>query len=277
MKIDENTKIIGRFAAGVSPRGLNIYNPLFEELGINALYILFHNPEPKVLMQGLRDLNLAGAVTVGFETDPRMKDLVDEFDDMSIYLGKVGFVKNINGVVKASYQGGEGMFRTIRQVSSISEKKLVIVGAGHVARSLLHFISKNGETPCEVEIYNRTLQNAESLMAEHNFIKKASVLDELKNSEGDVLVNLSHLGGREKDDLFTKEIVNNFNSVVDVTFENENTNLINLAKLASKRHATGWDMFTYQGQIALETILEQEIPGNILKKHVVLGLSEVVK
>ena len=52
MKIDENTKIIGRFHTKPSPRGLNIYNPFFEEAGINAVYLLFYNPDPKILVEG---------------------------------------------------------------------------------------------------------------------------------------------------------------------------------------------------------------------------------
>jgi hypothetical protein len=35
-------------------------------------------------------------------------------------------------------------------------------------------------------------------------------------------------------------------------------------------------MFTFQGQVILESILEMDIDPVILKKHVVSGLSEVV-
>lgn len=32
MTIDENTKVIGRFHTQASPRGLNIYNPLYKKI-----------------------------------------------------------------------------------------------------------------------------------------------------------------------------------------------------------------------------------------------------
>ncbi len=277
MRIDENTKIIGRFHSIVSPRGLNIYNPLFEELGVNALYVLFYDPDPKKLFAGLRNLKLAGAVTVGFETDPRLADLVDEFDEMSKFMKRVGFVTNVNGVVKGYIQSGEAMYRTISSVSEIANKKLVIVGAGNVAKSMLFYISKQKELPSEVEIYNRTLEHAEELKSLFGFVKKIGNLEDLSDAKGDILVNLTDLGGREADSFFNETHVGNFEVVADVTFETEGTNLISLAKSLNKKYATGWDMFTYQGQIVLETILSQPIPADVLKRHVINGLGQVVK
>jgi shikimate 5-dehydrogenase len=64
--------------------------------------------------------------------------------------------------------------------------------------------------------------------------------------------------------------------VVDVTFEKENTNLVSIAKKLGLFVATGWDMFTYQGQVCLEGILKEKVDFNILKKHVVAGLSVIV-
>ncbi len=277
MKIDENTKVIGRIHSKPSPRGLNIYNPLFEELGINALYILFYNPDPKPLFAGIRNLQLAGAVTVGFETDPRLAELVDEFDDMAKYLNRVGFVTNKNGVLTGHVQSGEAMVRSISSVSSLSGKKLVIIGAGQVTKSLLFYISKQKTKPDSIEIYNRTVEKAEGLADEYSLVTKTGSLEQLSKTSGDILVNLSDLGGRATDDIFTEKVVQNFSTISDVIFETEETNLIKLAKKLKKKHVTGWDMFTYQGQIVLETILGMPISADVLKKHVHNGLNEVVK
>jgi shikimate 5-dehydrogenase len=277
MQIDENTKIIGRFHKVKSPRGLNIYNPLFDELKINAKYILFYNEDPKKLFDGLRKLNLTGAITAGFEGDRRISKLVDKLDKSSEFTGKVGFVTNKNGVVTGYSQGGEGMYRTINKVMNIKDKKLVFVGAGNVCKSLLRFILKSGNLPSSVEIYNRDIKKVLELKKKFKFVKAIGGLEDLKNAKGDLLVNISDIGGSEKDILFTAEIVKNFKGVADVTFETENTNLIKLAKKLNKKYATGWDMFTFQGQVILETMLEQKIPSEILYKHVKKGLSKIVK
>jgi shikimate 5-dehydrogenase len=142
---------------------------------------------------------------------------------------------------------------------------------------MLFYISGLNKKPAEIEIYNRDLKKAKMLAKDFKFVKKVGVLEDLAGVKGDVLANVTKLGGSLPDDFFTKDIVGNFKAVADVTFETENTNLIKLAKKLGKKYATGWDMFTYQGQIVLETILNQKISAEVLRKHVVKGLSQTVK
>lgn len=276
MKIDENTKVIGRFHTKASPRGLNIYNPYFEETGTNAVYLLFHNEDPKVLIGGMRKLNLVGAITAGFESDTVLPTLLDELDENSKYIRKIGYVTYENDKIVGHTQGGQGMFKTIKDVSPIANQKLVIVGAGNICKGLL-FEIKKAELDCEIQIYNRDLSKAKLLQSDYHFVKVVTELSQISQASGDVLINLSDIGGREKDMVFTEEIIKNFKAVVDVTFETENTNLVTLAKKLGLRVATGWDMFTHQGQVCLEGILKEKIDFNILKKHVIAGLSENVK
>jgi len=70
--------VMARFHREPNNRGMSIYNPYFEETGENAVYVLFHHPDPTPLMTGLRSLNLAGAIPAGFEKDPKLVELVDE-------------------------------------------------------------------------------------------------------------------------------------------------------------------------------------------------------
>lgn len=276
MKIDENTKVIGRFHTKASPRGLNIYNPYFEETGTNAVYLLFYNEDPKVLLEGMRKLKLAGAITAGFESDSVLPTLLDELDDNSKYIGRIGYLTYDDDKVVGHTQGGLGMFKTIKSISPITNQKLVIVGAGNICKGLLFEIKKAG-LDCEIQIYNRDISKAKALQNDYSFVKTVFELSQLNQANGDVLVNLTDIGGSETDDIFTEEIIKHFKAVVDVTFETENTNLVTLAKKIGLPVATGWDMFTNQGQVCLEGILKEKVDFNILKKHVVAGLSEVVK
>ena len=100
---DGNTKVIARLHKQLSPRALNIYNPFFEEAGINAVFLLFYNSDPKPLVDGIKNLNFSGAVTVGFETDADFAKLVDEHDESSRIVNRVGFIKNENNTKKRRY------------------------------------------------------------------------------------------------------------------------------------------------------------------------------
>lgn len=276
MKINENTKVIARLHTKPSPRGLNIYNPFFEEVGINALYILFYNQNASQLISGMRNLNLAGAITAGFESNDGLPDLLDELSDVSQYLGRIGFIKNKNGKLVGDNQGGQGLLRSIQNVSNIGGKKVVLVGGGNIAKSLLFNINKLENKPKEMVVLNRDLEKILPLKDLFTFVSLAKNLSELTTESGDVLINATDIGGSEEDHVYTESIVEKYSQIADVTFEKEDTNLVNLANKSGKKVSTGWDMFTFQGQVILESILETEIDPIILKKHVVSGLSEVV-
>lgn len=276
MIINENTKVIARLHTKASPRGLNIYNPYFEEMGINALYVLFYNPDPAVLITGLRSLNLAGAITAGFESNETLPSLLDSQSDVSKYVGKVGFIKNENGKLIGDNQGGEGLLRSIQNVGSLEGKKVVIIGGGNIAKGLLFNIKKSNIKTASLTILNRSADKLTTLKNDFSFISTVGPLSDLTSTAGDVLINATDIGGSEEDTLFSRDIVAQFSQVADVTFEKEETNLINIARKMDKKVSTGWDMFVSQGQVILESILGIDVDPVILKKHVVTGLSSVV-
>jgi len=276
MHITTDTKVVARFHTKPSPRGLNIYNPFFEEANLNAVYLLFFNPDPAPLISAMRGFNLAGAITAGFESDDRLPPLLDEIDDVSAYTGKVGFITNQNGKLIGSSQGGQGLLQSVLKSGPIEGKKLVLVGSGNIARGFLFNIKKQFVNPPEVILVNRTVEKALSIQKDFPFVIAVKPVTDLVIQVGDILVNATNLGGSQTDDVYTESIVNNFQTIVDVTFESENTNLVNLAKKLNKKLSTGWDMFAYQGQVILETIFQTTIDINLFRKHVINGLSKVV-
>lgn len=276
MRIDENTKVIGRFHKQVSPRGLNIYNPFFQENNINAVFLLFNNENPKVLIDGYRSLALFGAITAGFESDSSLPTLIDEVDDNAKYIGRIGYLSSENGQIIGHAQGGQGMLRTVKRLGDLQNKKIVIVGAGNVAKGLLFNINKE-KIKCSVDIYNKSIEKAEILKNDFDFVENIHPFEKVENSEGDIFVNLTHIGGKVQDISFSDDLLSRFKGIVDVTFEAENTKLIESAKRMNKKYATGWDMFTNQGLVILEDLFKQKFDFDSFKKHVVNGLSQVVK
>lgn len=276
MVIDENTKVIARFHTKASGRGLNIYNPFFEEIGLNAIYVLFYNEDPKKLVDGFKNLNLFSAITAGFESNEDLPKLLSSVSGEAKYVGKIGYIKNEEGKLIGYFQNGKGMYKTLLQVSSINNSNIAIVGAGNITKGLVYQIKENNNN-CRIDLYNRDVRKAELIKKDFKFIENVYDLKEFGSKSYDVLLNLTDLGGSETDTLFNEQNVSKFNSVVDVTFEKENTNLIDIAKKLGKKYATGWDMFTNQGLVILKDLFGEDFDFNIFKKHVVNGLSSVVK
>ncbi len=275
MIINENTKIIGRFHTKASGRGLNIYNPFFEEVGLNALYVLFYDQVPKNLVDGFRLLKLDGAITAGFESDEKLPTLLDEIDEISKYVGKIGYLTRDASRVVGHYQNGLGMLNTIKSLNDLNGLRICIIGAGVVTRGLLAEIEKEGLKP-EITIYNRNIEKAKLLMDKFSFVKNVYSFEEIDSAEGDAFINLSDIGGSVLNYRFNIDTIKKFKSVVDVTFETENTELIKTAKELNIRYATGWDMFANQGLVILEDIFKQKFDFKTFKKYVDKGLSEIV-
>jgi shikimate dehydrogenase len=277
MQIDENTRYIARLHTKASPRGLNIYNPFLEEAGLNTLYVLHYNDDPKPLIRGLRDFNFLGGITAGFESNTELPTLLDELDPVSKFVQRVGYIKNVNGKLTGYSQGGEGLLRAIQEKCDINNKGVVIVGAGTVAKGLLFNIQEKGLKPTKITLLNRTVEKAEELAKSLNLDIEVKPLRELANTKGDILVNITDIGGSEEDTLYTEDVIKNFSCVSDVTFEKEDTNLLNIAKQLNKVTASGWDMFTHQGLVILENLFEQKMDVDMFRKYVRNGLSSVVK
>lgn len=274
MTIDKDTKLIARLHIEDNGRGLNIYNPYFEAAGINAVYMLFVNKEPKPLVDGLRNLQVSGAIPAGFEKDAVLPTLVDEKTEAVKLANRVGIIANRGGKLFAHYQGGEGLLSAIKEKLAIGGKNLVIVGSGTVAKTLILAITESEDRPASITVLNRTLDHARQLQDRFPDIVKANPLEDLASIEGDIIVNTTCIGSTVEDTYFTADIVNKFQAAVDVTFANPKTNLIRLSQEHGAVTITGWDMFTHQAVIVLRELLNHEANIPLLRKHVEKGLAE---
>lgn len=274
MIANATTKLIARIHKAPSARGLELYNKYFEEAGINAQYLLFYNNKPEKILNSLFELGFVGGNTAGYENDPEFKKYITSFDESSSIVGHVGYIKMENGQFKAYYAGGEGLFSAISDKTNLEGKNIVIVGAGNVSKSFIWFMLKKGVTPKSITVLNRTLEKAEDLAKIFDFKIQTGLLDEIKDVSGDILINATPIGSKVEDNIYNENIVRKFQTIVDVTFETENTNLINLGKKLNKLVVTGWDFFTFQGKSFLDNVLEIDVDAKTLKKFVVLELSK---
>ena len=274
MTINTNTKLIARLHTKENGTGLNIYNPYFEDQGINAVYMLFQNENPEILVNGLRNLNISGAITAGFEHDPELPKLVDTKTKAVEMAQRVGILVNEDGNFKAHYQGGEGLLSALKEKAELDGKTIALVGAGTVASTLLLAL-KESNVSCNVVIYNRNLEKADKLKSDFENVTGAHKLGDLSNAHGDIFINVTRIGSKVEDTFFTKEIVSKFQVVADVTFGVESTNLTQLAEDSGLTIVSGWDMFTHQAAVVLRHILNHEPNIDRLRYFVKQGLSQI--
>jgi shikimate 5-dehydrogenase len=273
MIIDKDTRIMMRMHTTNNGTGLNIYNQYFEAMGINAVYVLCRNDNTKPLVESMRAINAVGAVTAGFEHASDLVELVDSLSEAVKLSQRVGMIVQKNGKLHAHYQGGEGLMNAIQEKQDISRKHVVIVGSGSVAKTLILALMGSKCIPSQVTVVCRNAKQGVSISQEFGTKVVVRPLADINHIEGDVLVNATRIGSVDSDELFTSDIVSKFETVADVTFGTENTNLIMLARSNNVANIiTGWDMFTHQAVVVLKNIFDHDADIAMLRKFVRLGL-----
>lgn len=260
--IDGQTKVIARLHTDVNSRGLNIYNPYFVAKNINAVYLLFHDPDLNKLISGMRNLNLAGAITAGFESDPKLVTLMDELSPTAKRINRVTLVVNRSGKLIGHYNAGLGLANAIKTVSQIKGKDVVIMGAGNVVKGLLSHLEEVNEYPSTVSVYNRTVANAKALVAEGFKVDKTGSLDDMIKSGGDIFIHATDIGApwnKGGGFNFTPEFLKRFKAIADTTFVPLEPPIIKLANKAKIPNSPGWKMFVYQGAKGMGDIIGEDI------------------
>lgn len=113
MQISPDTKMMARINKSANSRGIIPYNNYFEKTNTNAICLELHNPQLKILLDGIKSLNFQGAISVAFEYDQEIFDLMDEIDPICHKTNAIGFVTQRNGKYTGYTQGGWGLKKAL--------------------------------------------------------------------------------------------------------------------------------------------------------------------
>ncbi len=136
----------------------------------------------------------------------------------------------------------------LKEITSTSDKKVLIIGAGGVAPSVILSIQKSGIR--NVSIINRTNEKCIFLKKKFNFLNILSwenLRSEIKNF--DIIVNATSLGLKNGED-FVFDFSNTKNDVIyiDTIYNPLETKTFKYLKEQGKKVFNGLEMFIYQGQ-----------------------------
>ena len=136
-------------------------------------------------------------------------------------------------------------------------KRIVILGAGGTARSILGVLSLINKRPISIKIYNRTLSKAKDLLAslankiDMSIVEVVDNIDDLNIELADCLVNTTSLGlNGEQKFLIDPSLLHSDMLVYDVIYNPKQTALLKVAKAKGAQTANGLSMLFYQGVLA---------------------------
>lgn len=217
---------------------------IFELIEVDAAYKIFEVSKSDIsnLGKALKLLKIKGAnVTI-----PYKETVMEQLDYISKEAKDIGAVNTIsleNGKLKG-YNSDYFGFKKMLEINSIEvkDKVCVVLGTGGASKAIITFLKDS----LVKELYIVTRSKDKEL----NIPSNIKVIDykELEDIKGDVIINATPVGmypnvGKSP---VSKEIVENFNTLVDIIYNPKETEFLRLGKKLNKKICGGLYMLVGQ-------------------------------
>jgi shikimate dehydrogenase len=239
----------------MSPIMLNDVLSYYE---IDAHYHPFKvSPEDlEIAIRGLKAIGISGFnVTIPHKS--AIIPFLDSVDDLALSIGAVNTVVNDNGKLVGYNTDGYGFIKGLEPyISSFSDKKVLVIGAGGAARAIYFTMAKM--KPLALDITNRTVIKATELIKACPFESNSRALSldeaEVQLNEYDVVIQTTMIGMYPNvlETPISLKKLNNQALVCDIVYNPLETQLLKEARQKGATVQNGVEMFVYQGALAFE-------------------------
>ncbi|MCK4739471.1 MAG: shikimate dehydrogenase [Deltaproteobacteria bacterium] len=276
MNISGSTKLIAIFGDPIiqtlSP---TIQNAALEFRSLDCVYIPFHVKAEnlEVAIRSIPALDMLGAnITIPHKEEALkiILSLGGEVDKEALEIGAVNTIVNKNGLLCGYNTDGEGYVRNLTSEVrfNIKDKKILLLGAGGAARSMLYATLKR--EPHSVMIANRTVEHAVTLKEDIGQyfndpkILSSSIDDAADFSKtADLVINSTSIGmmgmGGEAPPIDVSLLSENA-VVSDIVYKPLMTPLLTQAKARNLKIHNGLGMLVHQGALGFELWTGEKAP-----------------
>jgi shikimate dehydrogenase len=259
-----------------------IHNAAFSHLGLDFVFLAFHVKAAGLenAVRGMRGLGIHG-LNVTMPHKNAVISYLDQLDSAATFLGSANTILNENGKLSGFNTDGVGALNALREKGAdLSEKKVLLLGAGGAAKAIAFSFAQEAESLC---ILNRVPEKAAVLTDALNrvFGKKivggALSSNALQKSlqDADVLVNATSVGMRPNvnQSLVEPQWLKPNLTVMDIVYNPVETKLAKDAKAAGAKVISGVEMLIYQGAESFEIWTGRSAPIEVMRKAALNKLS----
>lgn len=246
-----------------------MHNTALKALGLDGVYLPFKvDGDPAEFTRAFEDLGLRG-LSVTIPHKERASLACQTVDPVAKKIGALNtlFWKSAHNI--AGYNtDAEAAARSLEtQMGTLSEKKILILGAGGAARAVAFGVKARG---ARVYICNRTYVRAEALAREVGATAIAN--EKIAELQPDAIVNTTPIGMSPKAGASPLQEAQLPKSglVFDTVYNPMRTRLLEMAQAHGCKTLEGLEMFVEQGARQFELWTGREAPRELMRR-VVLG------
>ncbi len=246
-KQDTATKVFGLIGNPVNEsKGYLVHNLCFENKKINAVYVNFLVDDLKKFLAAYKNRFHGFSITM-----PYKQSIIKYLTKQDLNTQKIGAVNTLAinaGKLSGHNTDYDGALGALTKITKLADKKVLMLGAGGVAKAILAALINEGAivTVADIDEHKAKLV-ANSFNAAYCSMKK------IADVEFDILINATPIGMAPNVDSMPigHEILNKLDKkkiVFDVVYSPEKTKLL---EEAEKHHAitvSGVDMFILQAR-----------------------------
>jgi len=263
--ISKGTTLCISIAKYPSNFGTTLFNAAFKALRLNFLYKAFRieAKDLKKVIDGIGALGIRGCgVSMPFKKEA-IKYL-DSLDEVAREIGAVNTIINNNGHLKGYNTDYYGAIEILRKVRGVSEKKVLMLGAGGVASAIASALKHKKVRG--VTISNRSRQNGILFAKRWGF--QFIPWQERNNSKTDLLINATPVGMApdSSQSPIKEESIANFKIIMDVVINPLESKLIKLARHKKKEVIPGYKMSLFQAAKQFELYTKRKAPIKIMEQ-----------
>lgn len=261
-----------------------VHNMLFNEFGIDALYLAFEINDIKKGVDSIRTLGIKGAsITIPFKE--AVLAHLDEIDETATQIGAVNTVINREGYLWGCNTDCSGAVEPLKESlseNSLEGKNVLIIGAGGAARAVAFGVKKEGGN---TTIVNRSKDKGEKLahqvngkylsLSEYNEEASANTISNHLEYI-DIIVNTTSVGMTPNIDEspVNPSILNKNMTVMDIVYNPLKTKLLKDAEIAGCKTVDGLSMFIHQGAAQFELFTGIKPSRQIMRETVLKKINQ---
>ncbi len=188
-------------------------------------------------------------VTIPYKTN--FITLCDRITPKAKKIGSVNLVYKRNNLIIGDNTDVIGFEKSFKQLKNIPQKKILLIGAGGAARSILYYLNKKKIK--NIDVFATSLRRKEDICNDFsikNFVRKTSLL----RTKYDLIINSSSGGMIGKSPLNRKiiKLVDSAKGIIDIVYNPETTPLLNRAQKNNIPFIGGLTMLVEQAKPSFE-------------------------